>query len=70
MRKFLIALALIVLLVAIGWLSFSYDGNGASVNLDTAEMREDTEAALQTGEAALENATQHGREFLEDDADR
>lgn len=70
MRKLLIAIVLIVLLVTVGWLSFSYDGNRASVSLETAEMREDTEEALATGEAAIENAREHGKELLEENAER
>ena len=70
MRKLLVAIVLIILLVAVGWLSFSYDGSRASVSLDTAEMREDTQEALATGEAAVENAREHGKELLEDNAER
>jgi predicted negative regulator of RcsB-dependent stress response len=69
MRKLLVAVILVILLVVVGWMSFQYDGNKASVNFDAAEMREDTKEALQKGEAVLENAARHGKEFVEDSAD-
>jgi F0F1-type ATP synthase membrane subunit b/b' len=66
MRKLLVAVILIVLLVAVGWLSFHYDGRQASVNFDTTEMKQDTKEALEKGERAVEQATERGREMIND----
>ena len=70
MRKLLIVIVLIVLLFVAGWLTFRYDGREASVNLDTEAVRGDTRVLIEKGEAAVERATERGRELIEDGPQR
>ena len=64
MRKMLVAALLITLLVVLGWMSFRYDGRNASVNLDTQEIRSDTQVLVEKGQSAVNAATERGKELI------
>ena len=54
MKALLIAVAILVLLFVAGWWSFNlYDG-GASINVETEEIREDTSEMVDGGRRAVE----------------
>lgn len=56
----LLGLAAIVLLLAVcGWITFSWNGNRASVNVETERIESDTEQIVDEGQELLEKA---GRE--------
>ena len=56
MRVLIILAIVVVLLAFAGWLSFSYGPGRTSVNLETQEIREDTEEVVRTGARILDNA--------------
>lgn len=66
MKKLLIAVLLIVLLFAVGWLSFKYDGRQASVNFNTEEARQDTRELVDKSREVVDQATERGRELVDD----
>lgn len=66
MRKLLIAVLLIALLFAVGWLSFRYDGRQASVSFNADEARQDTKELAEKGREAVDRAAEQGREIVND----
>jgi hypothetical protein len=56
MRGVLFLVAIVIVLALIGWISFGRDDNRASINLETQEIREDTQKALDSGAALIERA--------------
>lgn len=54
MRILLIAAAVIVLLFVAGWLTFTRDDNGASINIETETIQEDTAEVVEGGRRAIE----------------
>jgi hypothetical protein len=55
--RFLIILAVVVLLLAIaGWITFSKDSGRTSINIETNEIREDTGQIMNQGAELLNNA--------------
>jgi hypothetical protein len=53
----LIFLALVVVVLAlVGWLSWSNDSGRSSIHIETQEIKEDTQKALDSGAALLERA--------------
>jgi hypothetical protein len=64
MRKLLIAFVLVALLVTIGWLSFRYDGQQASVNFNAEAARQDTRELAEKGREVIDRAAEEGRELV------
>jgi hypothetical protein len=56
MRGLLILIVLIVVLVLVGWITFSRDSGRASINVETNEIREDTGELMQKGSEVLQEA--------------
>jgi hypothetical protein len=55
----IVFLAFVVLILAlIGWISFSKDAERSSINLETQEIKEDTQKAMDSGAQLLEKAGQ------------
>jgi hypothetical protein len=53
----LLGLAAVVLLLAVcGWITFSWNGNRASVNVETEKIESDTERIVDEGQELLEEA--------------
>jgi hypothetical protein len=53
----IVFLAFVVLILAlIGWVSFSKDAERSSINLETQEIKEDTQKAMESGAQLLEKA--------------
>jgi hypothetical protein len=66
MRKLVIAVLLVALLVAVGWLSFHYDGRQASVNFNADVARQDTRELAEKGREAVDRAAERGRELVDE----
>jgi len=66
MRKLLIAIVLIGLLFAIGWLSFNYDGRQASVQFNAEAARQDTRELAEKGREVVDQAAERGREVIDE----
>lgn len=50
----LIAIAIVVLILAlVGWISFSFSDGRSSINLETEEIKQDTQKALESGSDLL-----------------
>jgi hypothetical protein len=56
MRGILFLILVVVILAVVGWISFNRDGDRASINLETQEIREDTQKALDSGAELLKKA--------------
>jgi hypothetical protein len=56
MRGILVLILIVVVLAVVGWISFGRDGDSASINLETKEIKEDTQKALDTGAQLLKRA--------------
>jgi hypothetical protein len=55
--RVLIGLALLVLLLAVvGWVTFSHNGARTSINLETSQIKHDTNEMVDSGKNLLENA--------------
>jgi hypothetical protein len=70
MRKLLIAVLLIALLFAVGWLSFRYDGRQASVSFHADAARQDTRELAEKGREAVDQAAERGRELVNESKSR
>jgi hypothetical protein len=70
MRKLLIAVLLVALLFAIGWLTFRYDGRQASVSFNADAARQDTQELAEKGREAVDRATERGRELVNEAKER
>jgi hypothetical protein len=57
-RGLILISAVILLLAIVGWVSFSSGPGRSSINLETDEIRHDTQEVLQTGSEALRDAEQ------------
>lgn len=64
MRKLLVFVLIVALLVAVGWISFRYDGRQAAVSFNTEAARQDTHELAEKGREAVERATDRGREMI------
>jgi hypothetical protein len=56
MRGLIFLVAVIILLALVGWISFSSDPNRSSINLETQEIKQDTQRAVETGKELLDDA--------------
>jgi hypothetical protein len=56
MKAFIIFVLLVLLMVAIGWLSFRSTGDRATISLETKKIEQDTKHALREGREALQGA--------------
>jgi hypothetical protein len=56
MRAILFLAFVIIVLVLVGWLTFSADDSRSSINLETQEIKEDTQKVLDSGATLLEKA--------------
>lgn len=63
MRTLVIAVLLVLVLVLVGWISFQYTGNRASVTLETDRIERDTERMLDEGREAVNDVRDRAAEF-------
>lgn len=63
MRALVVALAITLLLALVGWITFSWSGDRASVNVETDKIERDTSEMLERGKEAIDKARS---EFDED----
>ena len=70
MRAIILLLAVVVLLVFIGWLTVSSGPDRASINIEKQEIKEDTREMLEAGDKAIERARQSvDQSDVDDDAE-
>ena len=62
MRTVIVLLVLVVLAVAIGWISFSGTGDGFSTSINTDRAKNDLEQALETADHAVQGAVEGVRD--------
>ena len=55
MRGLIVLALVILLLVFVGWITFDRQPGRSSINLETEEIKEDTQEALDSGARLLEN---------------
>jgi hypothetical protein len=56
MRTLIIIAICILLLALVGWITFSGDGSRSSINLETNEIRDDTQQVIESGADLLRDA--------------
>ena len=70
MRAILTIALLICLAALLGWVSFSDQGDTASINIDKQEAQEETEQAVEAVEEAVEDVSDGlERQFNSDESD-
>lgn len=70
MKAFLVLLALLLVLVVAGWLTFGRTDGKPAVILETEQIQQDTEQATEKGKELLHDATQKVEELRNDDGSR
>ncbi len=56
MRLLIIIVVVVLVMALVGWISFNREDGRASVNIETQEIREDTESAMEAGSDLLHKA--------------
>jgi hypothetical protein len=56
MRVLLLLIAVVAILALVGWITFSSEPGRSSVNIETQEIREDTEGVMKSGSDLLHKA--------------
>jgi hypothetical protein len=56
MRALIFLIAVVLLLALAGWISFSKSPGRSSINLETQQIKQDTDRALQSGSNLLNEA--------------
>lgn len=56
MRAILLLAAVVLVLAFAGWISFSKSSDRSSINLETQQIKQDTDRALESGSALLREA--------------
>ena len=73
MKVILIVLAIVIVLVLIGWVSFGTTDSGASVSVDTDQIQQDTGEVIERGGELIEKTRdeirEERREHIGDDTD-
>ena len=59
MRALLGLIAIVLLLAVVGWITFSWNGDRASVNVETDKVERDTQGLVDEGRDLFEAATQN-----------
>jgi hypothetical protein len=59
MRAVLLVVALLVLFVVVGWITFSKEPGRSSINLETDEIRQDTGEVMHQGSELLQEAEEN-----------
>ena len=69
MRVLIILIAVVVLLAFVGWISFSRGPDRSSINVESQEIKEDTQEMLEAGNRAIDRARESidGSDVDEDD---
>jgi hypothetical protein len=58
MRTLIIVIAVVVVLVLVGWVSFSHGPNRSSINVETNKIEKDAQSMVESGSQMLDNAKQ------------
>lgn len=56
MRALILLVVVILILAVVGWISFSKSQDRSSINLETQQIRQDTDRALESGSNLLREA--------------
>ena len=70
MRTLIGLVALVLVLALVGWISFSSDGERMSVNIEKQEIREDTDAMVESGKELvtdINSSIDNERDTMTDD---
>ena len=68
MRTLIIAVLIVLLLVLVGWISFHYTGNQASVTLETERIERDAGRIVDEGREAVDDVRERAAEIRESNA--
>jgi hypothetical protein len=64
MRAVLIGIAVILLAVILGWVTFNRSPDKAEISIETKKIKHDAEKVIEKGKAALDDAEKKGKEML------
>jgi hypothetical protein len=56
MRALIFLVAIVLILALVGWISFSKSAGRTSINLETQQIKQDTDRALESGSTLLRKA--------------
>jgi hypothetical protein len=56
MRALILLAAIVLILALVGWISFSKGPDRASINIESAEIRQDTKQVMESGARILHKA--------------
>jgi hypothetical protein len=70
MKAFLVLVALVLVLVVAGWLTFGRSDGKPAVFLETEQIQQDTEEATEKGKELLHEATEKMEELRNDESSR
>ena len=56
MRTLIVLAAVVLLLALLGWVTFSRDPGRSSINLETDEIKQDTQGVMESGAKLLDDA--------------
>lgn len=66
MKRLLIAFALIAVLFIVGWLTVSHSANRTSINVETEQIKEDTERMTDEAREIIDDAGEKTQELRHD----
>ena len=69
MRGLLIAIAIVLILVVVGWISFSFTGGAASVTLEKEKIKQDTQEITESVRDFSKKADERVEGIVVPDAD-
>ena len=72
MQNLIVIILIIVAIVAMvlgGWVSFADLNESSTITIYKDEVKKDTESALEKGKALIEDATQQGRDLIDQTQD-
>lgn len=69
MRAFLVLVVVLVVLAAVGWLAIRVDQGETTMTIETGEMKEAAEQAVDETKEALNEAGRELRELVDDEAE-
>lgn len=67
MNSFTVILMIAVTIIAmafVGWISFTTFEDGASININTTEIKKDAETIAEKSENLIENTADKGQDFI------
>jgi uncharacterized protein YxeA len=64
MKAILVGIAVILVAIILGWITFNKSPDKAEFSIETTKIKHDAEKVIEKGKAALDNAEKKGKEIL------